>query len=118
MQPFDITVEMVPKELTQAKYLDLLDNDETYVQLLEAWPRIKAGVSDILESFDATAGQVNCIALSKLGFDKHGNNPNTVYIAVDDSSPVIGWPRVLDKVQAYLDGLGFDLHVHLETNIA
>jgi hypothetical protein len=41
----------------------------------------------------------------------------TVYVALDYESPEVSWPPVLAKLQEYVDGYGFGLHVHLEHNV-
>ncbi|KAK3308291.1 uncharacterized protein B0T15DRAFT_500139 [Chaetomium strumarium] len=72
---------------------------------------------DILQSFVPTAGHMTAIALFSLGFDKFGDNPNTVYIALDYESPEVSWPPILAKLREYIDGYGLGLHVHLEHNV-
>ncbi|KAH6617986.1 hypothetical protein B0J18DRAFT_436105 [Chaetomium sp. MPI-SDFR-AT-0129] len=112
----DISVEVICEDLVREKYFSNLDNDDMYLPILAAWPEIKAGVHDILQSSPATADCMTCIALFKLGFDWLFDNPKTVYISVSHDSDEAGWPPVLAEIQSFLDGYGFDLHGHIEHN--
>ncbi|KAK0641354.1 hypothetical protein B0T16DRAFT_419697 [Cercophora newfieldiana] len=115
-----VSIEMVHVNLTRDKYLAPLDNDASYPSIVEHWPDIKDGVFGILEKYGtATAGRMVCIALFKLGFDPHHDNPRTVYIAMDYDSHEFTWPPVLQEVQSWLDRWpDFDLHAHMEHNVS
>ncbi|KAH6856011.1 hypothetical protein B0I37DRAFT_442755 [Chaetomium sp. MPI-CAGE-AT-0009] len=115
--PIDISVEMVSTDLVNEKYISPLDDDEDYPPVKAAWPKIKNGIYDILEKFTSTAGHMTAISLFKLGFDEYYNNTKTVYVTVDYGSPENGWPPVVESMQKFVDGFGFDLHVHLEHNL-
>lgn len=109
----DISVEMVFRDLERQKFISPVGPDP---RLEAAWPQIKAGIFSILGDFDSTAGHMTAIALFRLGFGDSGQNPKTVYVAVDYESPEVSWPPVVQKMQSFLDSSGFDLRVHLEHN--
>ena len=112
----NMSVEVICKDLVREKYLSPLDDDDTYPQILAAWPEIKAGIRYILESSPATVDCMTCIALFKLGFDWLFDNPKTVYISLSHDSLESGWPPVLAEIQSLLDGYGFNLQAHMEHN--
>jgi hypothetical protein len=114
----DISVEMVAEDLVREKYLAPLDKeDATYPYVKEAWPCIKEGIFDILESFSATASHMTAIALFKLGPGTYFSNPKTVYVSVGYESPETGWPPVVERMQAFLDEFRLGLRAHMEHNI-
>jgi hypothetical protein len=57
------------------------------------------------------------IALFRLGFNKDGANPKTVYVSLGYESPEISWPPVLARLQEYVDEYNLDLHVYLEHGV-
>jgi hypothetical protein len=114
----DMSVEVVHRELERLKYIALIvpSNPPNYSELEDAWPRVKAGVFEILQTSDTTADRMTSISLFRMGFDRYWN-PMTVYVTVDYESQESGWPPVVNKMQSFLDGLGLHLQVHLEHGI-
>ena len=101
-----------PKHLTP-----IYPSEAGSAELVAAWPRIRAGIYDILESSPATAVTMTFLSLFRLGTSEKGdNNPKTVYVALDYDSQASTWPPILDAMQAHVDTFQMDLKVHMEHN--
>ncbi|KAK3363706.1 hypothetical protein B0T25DRAFT_528316 [Lasiosphaeria hispida] len=111
----DISVEMVALDLVRTKYCEPLDTtDPAYERIKSEWPKIKAGIYDLLERYDSTRGRMTAIALFELGFNEYYRNPKTVYVSVDYTSREKTWPLLLKQMQEEVDKFQLGLHVHLE----
>ncbi|KAH6856407.1 hypothetical protein B0I37DRAFT_367311 [Chaetomium sp. MPI-CAGE-AT-0009] len=120
LRGIDIAVEMIAEELTLKKYLSLVPTEILARGLKMDWPYIMCGVSQILESHNATRGYMNAISLIRLGFSpRHSDNPNTIYVSLDYLSDESGWPPVVQEITQYLNHVNYvQLQVHLEHNSA
>ena len=116
----DMSVEMLWQDLVREKFVTPLGTlAEDYARLQTQWPSIRDSVRKILDTYSSTKNRVTCISLIRLGFEKFGNNPRTVYIALNYDSPEGGWPPVLSDVQSFLDTKfnDFGLKAHMEHGV-
>nr|RBQ97630.1 hypothetical protein FVER53263_00135 [Fusarium verticillioides] len=110
-----IHVEIIAPELTKTIYYTCVNDPH----LSATWDSVRPKVRKCLDSFQATKGNWNTIALHRYGvLPDLKANPATIYISVDDDSDETGWNEVIADIKKMLEGEeGWGhLNVHMEHN--
>lgn len=116
MENVNLSVEIICNELIAPKYVALVPPRPDW---RAGWPKVRMDIQSILQSFESSKNQWNCVALIKFGPNKEAKlNPPTVYISLAQACDEGSMARAIHPaIQAYLDKTPFGWQLHLEHGI-